>query len=141
MNKKLCVLLSILVMFAFLVPGSLLAAECDEGCTPGYWKQEQHAYAWDGYLPNDSFETVFGVTANYLSGLDLLAVLEKGGGGERALGRHAVAALLNAASSGVDYDLTEAEVIAYVQEAFATGEFEVVKNIFSAKNEEGCPLN
>jgi hypothetical protein len=141
MNKKLCVLLSILVMFAFLVPGSLLAAECDEGCTPGYWKQEQHAYAWEGYLPNDSFESVFGVSANYLSGLDLLAVLKKGGGGERALGRHAVAALLNAASSGVGYDLEVADVISYVQNAFATGDFEAIKNIFSDYNEEGCPLN
>lgn len=34
------------------------------GCTPGYWMQCQHLDSWaaTGYSPNDSFNTVFGVT-------------------------------------------------------------------------------
>ena len=67
--------------------------------------------------------------------------MDQGGGGEKALGRHAVAALLNAASPDVDYAYTEAEVIAAVQNAYATGDFNRVKNDLEYQNELGCPLN
>ena len=33
-----------------------------EGCTPGFWKQDQHFDSWVGFAPTDSFETVFGVS-------------------------------------------------------------------------------
>ena len=32
-----------------------------EGCTPGFWKQEQHFDSWVGFAPTDSFDAVFGV--------------------------------------------------------------------------------
>ena len=54
--------------------------------------------------------------------------------------RHAVAALLNAASPGVNYFYSEAEVIALVQDAFNTGDYETSKNLLEAQNEPGCPL-
>ena len=41
-----------------------------------------------------------------------------------ALARHAVAALLNASNPDVDSDFTTAEVIALVQDAVASGDFE-----------------
>lgn len=63
------------------------------------------------------------------------------GGGERALARHAVAALLNAANTNVSYLYSEADVISMVQNAYASGNFEGVKNLFEAQNEAGCPLN
>src|SRR5690606_20729171 len=76
-----------------------------EGCTPGYWKQSQHFDSWVGYLPTQTFSSVFGW--NGFGNMTLLGVLGQGGGGTKALGRHAVAALLNSASnSGVSYDLT-----------------------------------
>lgn len=110
-----------------------------EGCTPGYWKQPQHLDSWTGYSPADDYETVFGVDASFT--LDLLGALEQGGGGEKALGRHAVAALLNSASGGVSYDYSTAEVIALVQDAYSSGDFEGAKNLLAAANESGCPLN
>ena len=110
-----------------------------EGCTPGYWKQAHHFDSWTGYSPTDDYETVFGVDASFDK--DLLGALEQGGGGEKALGRHAVAALLNSASGGVSYDYSTGEVIALVQDAYATGDFEGAKNLLAAANESGCPLN
>jgi hypothetical protein len=107
-----------------------------EGCTPGYWKQPHHFFAWTGYSPGDSFAAVFGVPYDKT----LLEALQTGGGAEKALGRHAVGALLNAASAGVSFDYSEGEVIALVQWAWATGRFEVAKNMLAASNESGCDL-
>jgi hypothetical protein len=63
------------------------------------------------------------------------------GGGENALARHAVAALLNASSPDVDYYTDVAGVIALVQEAYATGEFESAKDLLDLQNNLGCPIN
>jgi len=113
-----------------------------EGCTPGYWKQDQHADSWPaGFAPGDDFDTVFGDDW-FATDITLLEALQLGGGGKNALARHAVAALLNAASGGVDSPMTPAEVIAAVQAAFdAQGTIESTKNTLAANNELGCPLN
>jgi hypothetical protein len=110
-----------------------------QGCTPGYWKQPRHLDSWVGFSPNQLYETVFGVNASF--NLTLLGALQQGGGGEKALGRHAVAALLNAANDDVSFAFTTAQVIAIVQAAYATGDFETAKNRLAAQNELGCPLN
>ncbi len=118
-----------------------------EGCTPGYWKQSQHFDSWVNppYDPETSlFDAAFGVDCTdwACEGKTLLEVLKTGGGGEKALGRHAVAALLNtAAGSGVSYEYSVGQVIAKVQEAYSTGNFEVIKDLFAGQNELGCPLN
>jgi hypothetical protein len=112
-----------------------------EGCTPGYWKQPQHLDSWVTYLPTDFFDTVFGVTSSFGSTFTLLQALKQGGGGEKALGRHAVAALLNSVNPDVSYEFTTAEVIAIVQEAYATGDFKAAKKLLEEQNESGCPLN
>ena len=112
--------------------------EGGEGCTPGFWKQCHHLKYWVGYSPEEMFDDVFGVDAP--GDLTLLETLKKGGGGLYALGRHAVAALLNAASPDVDYLYTEAEVIAMVQNAYATGQYEEAKDLLEAQNEAGCSL-
>lgn len=111
-----------------------------EGCTPGYWKQPQHFDSWSGtgYAPGDSFDSVMGVDSSFDTLLDGVSAK---GGGENALARHAVAALLNAASSDVDYEYTTGEVIALVQDAYASGDFESAKNLLEAQNEAGCPLD
>ena len=67
--------------------------------------------------------------------------MQQGGGDERALGRHAVAALLNSTNSEVSYAFSTAMVISLVQDAYATGQFDTIKNMFEAENEEGCPLD
>jgi hypothetical protein len=120
-----------------------------EGCTPGYWKNHAGIYshsrggqkkpsAWEGYSPLDSYDAVFGVASSFNS--TLIAALNRGGGGENALGRHAVAALLNAAHSGVDYAYSEGEVIQIVQDAYVTGDFTGAKDQLATENEQGCPL-
>lgn len=109
-----------------------------EGCTPGYWKQPHHLDSWAGYSPDADYATTFGVDASF--DLTLLGALRQGGGGEKALGRHAVAALLNAASD-VDYASTTAEVIALVQDAYASGDFEGAKDLLAGENEQECPLD
>lgn len=106
-----------------------------EGCTPGYWRQSQHFDSWTGYDPNQSFDAVFGVT---YGGTLLDAVWAKGGDAN-ALARHAVAALLN--STSIEYAAGTADVIAAVQAAFASGDFETQKNIFDGWNNASCPLN
>ncbi|WP_420628611.1 DUF7507 domain-containing protein [Candidatus Leptofilum sp.] len=108
-----------------------------DGCTPGYWKQDQHFDSWVGYSPSDSFDAIFGVSY----GGTLLEGADAKGGKENALARHAVAALLNSTNPDVDYLYSTAEVISMVQDAFASGEFNDTKDLFEEQNEMGCPLN
>jgi hypothetical protein len=142
-------ILAVFILFAGLmvtaVPtGEILACGDDcgcshEGCTPGYWKQDHHFDSWEVYEPDDVFDEVFEVNA--FPGMTLLDVLWQGGGKEKALGRHAVAALLNASNGDVDYDYSVGRVINIVQEAFDEGRFKRAKNKLEDANEEGCPLN
>ncbi|UCF34440.1 MAG: DUF4215 domain-containing protein [Phycisphaerales bacterium] len=117
--------------------GDGCSAECEleepggEGCTPGYWKNALEN--WVGYAPEDLFDDVFGVDAP--GDKTFLETLQTGGGGQKALGRHAVAALLNVSHPDVSYLYTTAEVIAIVQEAYATGEYNAAKNMLAEQNE------
>ncbi|RJQ20585.1 MAG: hypothetical protein C4560_04640 [Nitrospiraceae bacterium] len=120
---------------------SILGDQAGEGCTPGYWKQSQHFDSWTPpYTPDTLFSAVF---ENAFTGMTLLQVLEQGGGGLNALGRHTVAALLNAASQGVDYDLSVSQVIATFNNAFpgTTTNYNSVKDWLERYNEQGCPLD
>ncbi len=127
------------------IPGDGCSATCEveemggQGCTPGFWKQAHHLAAWVGYAPDDVFDDVFGVDAP--DDLTLLETLRQGGGKEKALGRHAVAALLDASNPDVNYYYTVADVIAMVQAAFATHDYETTKNLLAHENETGCPLS
>lgn len=106
------------------------------GCTPGFWKQSQHFQFWTApYTPDTPFADVF---ADAFPGMTLLQVLGQGGGGIEALGRHAVAALLNSASADVDYGPSPAGVISAFNAAFASGDYETQKNVFERLNERGC---
>ena len=69
----------------------------------------------------------------------LLEALETGGGGEKALGRHAVAALLNAQQLNYRWD-TE-EIISMVQWAHGWQIFEDKKDQLEEYNEQFCPLD
>ena len=109
-----------------------------EGCTPGYWRQAHHFDSYPApYTPDTVFDDVF---APAFGSLTLSEVARAKGGGLNALGRHAVAALLNAASS-VDYDLTVMQVITTFNDALASGNYEGAKDTFADFNEQNCPLN
>jgi hypothetical protein len=121
-----------------------------EGCTPGYWRQPQHFDSWQGHDPGDLLSDVFDVPSDLElqrperedpEDLTLLDGLVLRGGGVNALIRHAVAALLNASSDDVDYDLTEAEVIEAFNDAVDGGDVEGTKDELEGFNEQGCPLD
>lgn len=109
-----------------------------EGCTPGFWKQTQHFPFWTApYTPGTLFSAVF---EDAFPGMTLLQVASLGGGGLNALGRHTVAALLNAASADVDYGFTVQEVIDGFNAVFPGGDYEGLKGDFEYENELGCGL-
>lgn len=121
------------------------------GCTPGFWRQSHHFGHWEGYSPDDIFNSVFDTEA-YLSTrkgkkstltneFNLKEAVWAKGGGFNALARHSVAALLNATSDGVNYPYTEAEVIGMIQDAVEDGNFNEVKDYFEEANEEGCSID
>ena len=119
-----------------------------EGCTPGFWKNwtgappglQPNAWAATGYHWSDPFTSAGFVNA-YRS-RTFLQVLDLPGGGKNALGRHTVAALLNATHPNVAYDLTVAEVVAMFNDVIQNnGDVTALKNLFEAYNEQGCPLN
>jgi hypothetical protein len=119
-----------------------------EGCTPGFWQNwtgappglQPNAWAKTGYHWSDPFTTPGFVDA--FRSKSLLGVLELGGGGKNALGRHAVAAVLNAAHPDVSYDLTEAQVVAMFNDVIENkGDVNALKGLFERLNEQGCPLS
>jgi hypothetical protein len=109
-----------------------------EGCTPGFWRTHPEAYPAP-YSPTTTLGSVFaGLPSGYAS-LTFAQALSLGGGGLNALLRHAVAALLNAASPEVDYPLTTAEVIALTNAAIASGDYEALKDMFDEFNNLTAP--
>jgi len=121
------------------------------GCTPGYWKQEQHFDSWTTYNPSTPFLEVFD---RYIvikwsekgkpedtSNPTLLQALQANGGGINALARHAVAAWLNADNPEIEYAFTTSGVITLFQAAYDSGDFESAKDILEEANEVGCPLD
>ena len=115
--------------------------EGGEGCTPGYWKQPHHFDSWTApYDPTDLFDDHF---ENAFPGQTLLQVLQNGGGGLNALGRHTVATLLNSASTGVSFELSPAQVITAFNNVFPgpNSQYQTLKNRFAGLNERFCPLN
>jgi hypothetical protein len=123
----------------------------EEGCTPGFWKQPQHLDAWVTYSPDQTLGSVFTLTGDFagLADVTLLAALDFEGGPTTAdaaevLLRQAVAALLNAASPDVDYPLTEAEIIAAVNAALASGDRATILDLaeeLDTFNNLFCPLD
>jgi len=109
-----------------------------QGCSTGFWKNGHHFRSWKQFLPSQNYGTVFGVRPSFTK--TLLGALQQGGGGEKALGRQAVAALLNAANAQVNYAFTVRQVIAKVQQAYAARTFEAVAHELEVENERACPL-
>ena len=128
---------SIKIPYAF----ASASAPPSSGCTPGFWKNHTSEWATLGYLTGDSFNSTFGVSA-FNPDRTLLEAAQSGRGGADALGRHAVAALLNSAALGAsNYGLSQTQVETMVQDAFAPGgDINGTKNQFELLNESSCPL-
>ena len=110
-----------------------------EGCGPSFWKKKSNVGAWTAYSPGDRFDSIFGVDA--AGNKSLKRTLKSKGKKSQGLGRHATAALLNAANPDVNYMYTTGEVISIVVDAYATGDYDTAKNILKEQNKKGCPIN
>lgn len=120
-----------------------------QGCTPGYWKNHPNAWSKTGYMSSQTVGSVFTSAPTTLSSYTLLQALNFGGGStldeaKQNLLRAAVAALLNAAHPDVNYELTEAEVIALVNAALTSTDRSTILALaakLDGYNNKGCPLN
>ncbi len=109
-----------------------------DGCRPRFWRRADES--WPGpYAPHTPFASVF---EDAFPGKTLGQVLRQRGGGLRALGRQTVAALLNAASPEVSYDLSAAEVVSSFNGAYPGTKpaYRTLKFNFRKLNKQGCPL-
>jgi hypothetical protein len=123
----------------------------DTGCTPGYWKNHTNAWAGTGFTPGQTAGSVFSGASAFpsLAAKTLLQSLQGGGGSglegaAKILLRAAVAALLNAGHSGVNYPRTTAEILADVNAALSSGNRNTMLALATAldnDNNLGCPLN
>jgi Prealbumin-like fold domain len=120
----------------------------DEGCSHGFWKNHQSAWAPTGYVPTQTVGSVFSGAGELASSTLLDALRFKGGStvteAKQILLRQAVAALLNAAHPGVAYPRTTAQVTAAVNAALASNDRTTILELASAldaDNNLGCPLS
>jgi hypothetical protein len=116
-----------------------------EGCTPGFWKQDQHFDSWP--VPTTTTLAGAGFTnTGWPAGTTLLQALSFQGGptvqdAKNILLRAAAAAYLN--SLAVDYPLTDAEVVSMVNAALASGDRATIlalAAVLDANNNLGCPF-
>ncbi len=104
-----------------------------QGCAPGYWKNHPHVWERSGYRPGDGFNDVFGCRL-FDDGVTLMNALWSDGGKHYRLGRHGVAALLNAAHPDMNYVLSISGVLDAVCADRAAAMLEEL-------NETGCSLD
>jgi hypothetical protein len=145
MARSLVVMITTMITVALLMgvvsAAAVSADKGKKGCTPGYWKNHHPGGSAGGSWPtgyyNDLFNKHF---ENAFPGMTLDAVLHQGGGDLNALGRHTVAALLNAAALGDAFHLTTTEVINMFNGVFPGGDYEGLKDTFEDYNSHGCPF-
>ena len=126
---------------------SLQSSTGGEGLTPGFWKNHTGLTAtplagWPetGLTPSTRYESIFGVDVP-ASTPTLLDALGINGGGMFALMRHSAAAILNASDPYISYAYTKTQIIAMVQQAFVSGDYETPKNLLATQNELGADLS
>lgn len=153
MNKRGKVVLTLLLLVGVvgIVGASVRPALANNpgGCTPGYWKN--HLDAWVGHSPGELFSPHFNGAAptirtgrggkTLVTDPTLLQALNAKGGGDNALARHAVAAMLNNSAGFFLGGLTGADIRQLVFEAYDGGDVEGAKDQLEQVNELGCPLN
>lgn len=148
------------VTFGFADNASVEMANCNapllrmKGCTPGYWKQDQHFDSWPaGVTPSQLLSTYFVTAPLALNGkaLGAYTMLEglkmKGGSGipgaSQILMRASVAAYVNA-RKGLGYQYTTAQVVSLVNAAIASGNrasMILTASELDQANNAGCTLN
>ena len=111
-----------------------------EGCGAGFWRGPRNFDEWPLVLhPDILFGDIF---EDAFPGETLIQVLNEGGGPLRAFGRQTVAALLNAESWQVNYDLATLEVIDLFNATFPGTEdqYSATAAFLNDLNEQGLSL-
>lgn len=121
----------------------------EQGCGPGFWKNNQDDWGPSGLDPAQTIEGVFDVPDEWeIDDLTLLDALSFSGGstvpqnGDLLL-HHATAAVLNALHPDVDYARLYSSIVSDANAAMASGNagsMQSLKSAFEADNEGGCPL-
>jgi hypothetical protein len=128
-----------------------------QGCTPGYWKQDQHFGSWPPYIPTGPNATLLKdiFNLNGFTNLDgdataddtLLEALSYKGGDDPAgkaqiLLRAAASAVLN--SGSVNYPLSLAQIKTLVNNALASNDEDTMTDLAKILDDDNnlrCPLN
>lgn len=105
-----------------------------EGCAYTFWRTEENLQLWPEDRPPGHS------AGEYFPELTYLDVLWLDGDGLNALGREAVAGILNAAHPEILYGVTASQVRGAFMEAAASGEYDSLKNVLEALNHRSCPL-
>ena len=116
--KTRSVFLGFIAILTLSIASGSVFAGGNEGCTPGYWKQQQHFDSWPvPYTPDSNLRDVF-VTApvELVPDDTFLEALNYNGGAGVAgatniLLRAAVASLLNSVSPDVDFLVSTGHVV------------------------------
>lgn len=130
------------------VVGAAPVAACDQGCTPGYWKN--HTSSWLVYQPNQTLGSVFVIPTELASfgNVKLIDALQGGGGAglegaAKILLRAGVASLLNAAVLRDSFGYPD-WVIWQVNRALDDPDrvqMLLYAGWLDGLNNQGCPLN
>jgi hypothetical protein len=107
------------------------------GCSRDYWKGHKNKWT-KSFKQGDKFGALFQVDS--VGNRSLSDTLDIDGGGAKALGREAAAALLNASDPNVHYFYTPAEVKSMVQDAYRTKDYTTTTDMLKQHNNCGCPL-
>ena len=126
-------------------PPTTTAPPPGQGCTPGFWKQDQHFDSWP--VPTSTTLAGAGFTnTGHSPSTTLLDALSFQGGNtlqekKDILLRAAAAAYLN--SLAVNYPLTTAEVVSQVNAALASNDKDAIVALaetLDKNNNGGCPF-
>lgn len=124
-----------------------VSVECTDwqGCSHGYWKN--HTQSWEGWSYTDMVSDAFDWPYADMTMLQAMQFTGPGNTVEdasRILLQQAVASLLNADHSDVNFPMDSADLISAVNEALASGDRDAIlalKDQLDEKNNLGCPLN
>jgi hypothetical protein len=131
-------------------PGGTLGG--GEGCGFSFWRNPKHADSWvgTGLSPGSNLADVLGGVPATLAKpeqkltpaeLSLAQSLGLRGSGVNRLLRETVAAMLNAETDGVSFDLTSDEVVEMYESAIAGGDVGTTAKTLKQYNNQACPLD
>jgi len=145
LGARIAVVMVTAVMMLTAVSTASAANIGQEGCTPGFWKNNPGA--WEEYSPTQTVRSVFSAAPAPDADDTLMEALQGGGGAVHILLRASVASFLNAAHEGIGYPYRRyAEpgmLHEQIQAALASGDrarMLALADWLDETNNLGCPL-